>query len=156
MGSNPYPPPGMSISTDSADTARARLLEMLAIGLGGAFGSTLRSVVSVAWSSSEPIAAQPVFLDGTLIVNTLGALLLGLTLARRTTLRAPPWIRPFLTVGFLGSLTTWSTLAAASHLVLGQLGFLESSLRLFAMLGLGLGAFWLGDLWGRRLDGEEN
>lgn len=75
------------------------------IALGGAIGSVLRYVVSVAaarWVGPE-------FPYGTLIVNLTGAFLIGLVQQIATDAAAlPENARLFLATGILGGLTTYS------------------------------------------------
>jgi len=89
--------------------------------------------------------------DQNLLVNVLGAALLGLLAG----LPAAPWRQLLLGIGFCGSLTTFSSwmLAATKHLcsgdwaaAFGLIGF---------TLGLGLGAAALGFRLGRRLKPPE-
>jgi len=109
------------------------IIDYLAIALGGALGAAIRySVAQLMPASADGIPWA------TLIVNLAGAFLLG-ALARASQARAR-WVL-FAGVGFLGSLTTFSTLA------------LEISMRSSASLaltyalwtlGLGIAAAWLG------------
>lgn len=79
--------------------------DILAVFLGGGCGSVLRFLIS-AVISRNIAGAFPV---GTLTVNILGSLLLGVLtgLAARDAV-APAW-RFFLAVGFCGGFTTFST-----------------------------------------------
>ncbi|MCH9691230.1 MAG: fluoride efflux transporter CrcB [Gammaproteobacteria bacterium] len=81
-------------------------MQWLAIACGGAVGALLRYAISV-W-------AYPLFQDkfplGTLIVNLLGAFLIGIcyVLITERGLLAPEW-RLLLMTGLFGALTTFST-----------------------------------------------
>lgn len=110
---------------------------MMAVACGGMAGATVRWAISDAVPTSR-------FHWGTLLVNCIGSLLLGV-LAERF-IRSPP-TRPnlglALTAGFCGSLTTFSALAVAIAMSLqrGALGdgaFIAAS---NCLLGIGLAAF---------------
>lgn len=76
------------------------------VGIGGFLGASLRYIISLQLSkwfnSSIPI--------GTLTVNVIGGLLIGLIMEiSLTTDLIPSNLRLFLTTGILGGLTTFST-----------------------------------------------
>lgn len=78
----------------------------LAISIGAALGANLRYLlggwIAERWGSSFPWA--------TLVVNASGSLVIGLVLTLVTErIAAPPWVRPMIAIGFLGSYTTFST-----------------------------------------------
>ncbi|HFR4115945.1 TPA: fluoride efflux transporter CrcB [Yersinia enterocolitica] len=78
---------------------------LLAVFIGGGVGSVVRWLVSLKLNSFSPNI--PV---GTLIVNLVGAFIIGLTLAlfTRITHIDPVW-KLLITTGFCGGLTTFST-----------------------------------------------
>ncbi|HHA0037289.1 TPA: fluoride efflux transporter CrcB [Yersinia enterocolitica] len=78
---------------------------LLAVFIGGGVGSAVRWLVSLKLNSFSPNI--PV---GTLIVNLVGAFIIGLTLAlfTRITHIDPVW-KLLITTGFCGGLTTFST-----------------------------------------------
>lgn len=78
---------------------------LLAVFIGGGVGSVARWLVSMKLNSFSPNI--PV---GTLIVNLVGAFIIGLTLAlfTRITQIDPVW-KLLITTGFCGGLTTFST-----------------------------------------------
>ena len=79
---------------------------LLAIGAGGALGSIARYVVNVLIQSR----ASTTFPIGILAINVVGSLLLGFIM--RLTLETSalgPEMRFFLTAGFCGGFTTFST-----------------------------------------------
>ncbi|QDV62691.1 fluoride efflux transporter FluC [Crateriforma conspicua] len=88
-----------------------------AIAAGGAVGATCRYLVTVA-AMAVPGGSS---LWGTTIVNVLGCGLLG-GLAEFSLIHGnlPPAIALALRVGFLGSLTTFSTFAAESAATAGE------------------------------------
>ena len=78
------------------------------VGAGGAVGSVARYMLTYAIQWQRPAA----FPYATLVVNTSGSLLLGFLVSywiASTTLSAE--LRLFLTVGFCGGFTTFSTFA---------------------------------------------
>ena len=90
---------------------------LLGVALGGAAGSVLRYLVSHAFK-----AAPGAFPTGTLAVNLLGSLLIGLCAAWAE--RGAPWVRPWLMTGFLGGFTTFSAFSLENMRLLrdGHLG----------------------------------
>lgn len=79
---------------------------LIAIGLGGFIGSVLRYQISL-WSKG---ALGSHFPFGTIIVNVSGCFLIGLIMALAA--KNPgfsPLLKNFITIGFLGALTTFST-----------------------------------------------
>lgn len=81
------------------------MLHLLLVALGGATGSVLRYLVGL-WSLRQ---FGPAFPWGTIVVNVLGSLLIGLLaeyVARR--LNASAEVRLLLVTGFLGGFTTFS------------------------------------------------
>jgi len=112
------------------------LQQILYVGIGGFIGASLRYIISMnaikIWG--------PHFPYGTLIVNVIGGILIGLTMELSlTTNLISPDLRLFLTAGILGGLTTFSTF---SHETIGLffnnnygLGILNICLNLFLSLG---------------------
>jgi len=82
---------------------------LIMVGLGGFTGSVFRYLVS-GWI--QKLSDSPFFPYGTLGVNVLGCLLIGLLggWADNVELFSPP-VRLFLLVGLLGGFTTFSTLS---------------------------------------------
>ena len=76
------------------------------VAVGGAIGSVVRfvtSLVAARWLGAD-------FPYGTLIVNLVGAFVIGLVQELATeTLVVPDHVRLFLTTGMMGGLTTYST-----------------------------------------------
>ncbi len=80
--------------------------QLLLVGVGGGLGSIARYVVSTEVLSR----LGPGFPWGTLTVNVVGSFLLGLVLqASASTATVSPDARLFLTTGFMGGFTTYST-----------------------------------------------
>ena len=110
------------------------------VGIGAALGAWLRWALSVGLNSVFPHLPP-----GTLIANLLGGYLIGLAIAvfEAMPALAPEW-RLFAITGFLGGLTTFSTVTAESFALLerGSWGwaFLHSAGHLSGCLA----AAWLG------------
>lgn len=139
----------MGRPSDAAETKRRRdapnvFAEMMAVGLGGAIGATLRGLVDGLASTTAAIAL-PTAPMATLAVNLLGALLLGAVLGRFERLGASPLARPFLVVGLLGSFTTYSTLVAQGFEIRASVGAGAAIALLAFSLLLGLAGFAAGE-----------
>jgi CrcB protein len=82
--------------------------ELLYIGLGGFIGSVSRYLIQVMISARLPVS----FPSGTIAVNLIGCLLIGLFFGYVESRHwFSPQVRLFVTIGFLGSFTTFSTFA---------------------------------------------
>jgi len=91
------------------------LATIVAVASGGAIGATLRLLLN-GWVNKSFVYTLPL---GTLFVNLLGSLLIGMIFAYfhfNTSLS--PQIKTFLTTGILGALTTYSTFAIESFFLL--------------------------------------
>lgn len=88
----------------------------LAIGAGGFIGAISRSLLTGFFNHHIPYHGIAV---GTLGVNILGSLLMGILFAffHHTELFSPP-MKSFLSTGILGALTTYSTFAWESFYML--------------------------------------
>jgi len=110
-------------------------LTIIAVASGGAIGATLRFLINTAVNKSF-IHALPL---GTLTVNLLGSLLIGILFAYfHLNSALSPHLKTFLTTGLLGALTTYSTFAIESFFLLesGQYGhaFANMALNLFGTI----------------------
>lgn len=82
--------------------------ELLVIGIGGFLGSISRYLLQMMISARLPIS----FPSGTLAVNLIGSLMIGLFFGYVESRHwFSPQVRLFLTIGFFGSFTTFSTFA---------------------------------------------
>ena len=115
---------------------------VLIIAAGGAVGAVLRYLVAF---STQPLKDKLPLPLGTLLVNVIGCLLIGIlaTLAEQGRFITPE-SRNFLVVGILGAFTTFSTFGYESITLLDQGYTLRFIGNLAAQLILGLGAVWLG------------
>jgi CrcB protein len=113
----------------------------LSVAAGGALGASARYLVGVG--SGRLLGYG--FPWGTLTVNVLGCLLMGLlieAMALRWTVGNE--LRAFLTVGILGGFTTFSAFSADFVLLLGRKEHLAAALCLGASVGLSIAALFLG------------
>lgn len=81
-------------------------MSLLAVASGGALGAVARYLVS-GWVQDWSGGFFP---WGTFVVNVAGCLLLGFSLAWLQATLASAEVRDLVTIGFLGSFTTFSTL----------------------------------------------
>ncbi|AXX90804.1 chromosome condensation protein CrcB [Arcobacter suis] len=88
---------------------------ILAIGVGGFIGSIARAYAVHFTNKYFPIE----FPLGILFVNLVGSFLAGVLFAYFSNYPLSVNLKAFLTTGFLGALTTYSTFAIESYLLLG-------------------------------------
>ena len=123
--------------------------QIMVVGTGGFVGSSLRFVVS-GWA--QRLAASGGFPYGTLTVNVLGCLLIGLLggLAEFRQILEPGQ-RLFLLIGVLGGFTTFSTFAYESLSLLQDAEIFKVILNIFLQITLGFGAAFIGYIGARYL-----
>jgi len=113
-------------------------MTILAVAAGGALGAVARYLLAVKLYGELGIG----FPWGTLGVNVLGCALLGFVLALVQERDAfSPDVRTFLTVGFLGAMTTFSTLVYESWTFMRDDDPLRAGGYLFLSLAIGFAAF---------------
>lgn len=88
---------------------------ILAIGLGGFLGSIARAYAVHFTNKHLPME----FPLGILLVNLIGSFIIGLLFAYFSNYTVSTNLKAFLTTGFLGALTTYSTFAIESYLLFG-------------------------------------
>ncbi|MDE0181463.1 MAG: fluoride efflux transporter CrcB [Caldilineaceae bacterium] len=132
----------------TVDGFRAIAGQVVWIGLGAVLGANARYFVSL-WLAAKLGAEFPY---GTLAVNVSGSLLLGFLVAAGSHyLALSPQLRLMMTVGFLGSFTTFSTFAVES-MALWQNGRAWPALaNILANNGISLVCALLGILLARQL-----
>ncbi len=117
------------------------IANLTAVALGGAFGALSRFGLNrlvVLYSSHSVLLA-------TFIANTLGCFLMGLAYtAFITRFEGVETIKLFVTVGFLGALTTWSTFSMETVILLQQGEFLKGIGYTVLTTVCCFTAFWLG------------
>jgi fluoride exporter len=116
---------------------------LLFIGTGGFLGSISRFLASRYFQNNFPSA----FPIGTFFVNITGCLLIGLIygFSERSSLLTPGW-KLFLTVGFCGGFTTFSTFANENLALLRDGEFLHFFLYTGLSVFLGITATFFGVL----------
>jgi CrcB protein len=117
------------------------LQKYLMIAVGGALGSIARYLVGSAIGSRVGVR----FPYGTLVVNLTACLVIGFSLTyfgKRADI-APTW-RFLVTVGFIGSYSTFSTFEWETLTTLRAGAFAMASLYALGSLVLGLVAAWCG------------
>jgi len=116
--------------------------KLILIGAGGFLGAVLRFLVSAGLQSWSK---QDTFPYGTLAVNLIGCLVIGLLsqlVEAHDVLN--PEARAFVFVGTLGAFTTFSTFGNDSVNLLRAGESFLAALNVGAQLFLGLSAVWLG------------
>ena len=113
------------------------------VGLGGFIGTILRFVVSRYFQ----LNCTSVFPWGTLTVNIIGSLLIGvfLGISEKGNFLSPEW-RLFLTVGLCGGFTTFSSFTNEAFMLLQGKELLRLAYYSGLSFFLGIGAVVLGRL----------
>ena len=114
---------------------------ILIVGMGGFLGSVARYLTQLL---VERIL-HSTFPWGTFAANMAGCFIIGLVYAisERGGLLSPEW-RIFLTVGFCGGFTTFSSFAFNNLVMLNEKSYLQFSGNIFLSVFLGLTAVYLG------------
>ena len=114
---------------------------LLLVGTGGFIGTVSRFLASRFMQNHFPSA----FPFGTFFVNITGCFLIGLIygLSERSTLFSPGW-KMFLTVGFCGGFTTFSTFANENLAMLRDGDFFHFLVYTGLSVFLGIAATFLG------------
>ena len=110
------------------------------IALGGILGSLARFAISVL-ANPEPVGEFPL---GTLVINVLGCLVIGMVVPILAGHPREERLRPFIVTGVLGGFTTFSAFAVESGVMLDKGAFGRAALYIGLTLMLGLLAVPLG------------
>jgi len=109
------------------------LITALAVGLGGFLGAIGRFYVGVEMVKYFPHEVP----FATLTVNIVGSFIIGLLIALFLTYTPSITLKAFLVTGFLGALTTYSTFAIESYILLNNhfwYGILNIMLNVFGTI----------------------
>lgn len=116
---------------------------LIAIGSGGFIGAILRAYINGVVAHKLPHELP----FGTLSVNLLGSFIMGVLIAYFSYTSLPVQLKSFLSTGILGALTTYSTFAIESFLLLQggsyMLAFANMSLNLFGTILMAAGGYHL-------------
>lgn len=112
------------------------LRNILLVAFGGAVGSVCRYLVSRLLEASFPW--------GTLVVNILGSLLIGLLVGLSGKSIVSPDMKLLLVTGFCGGFTTFSTFANESFAMMRTGEVLIAALYVGVSVAIGTLAVWLG------------
>lgn len=123
-------------------------MKLVLIGLGGFFGALARYGVSLwigqNWGRNFPL--------GTLVVNVTGCFLIGLLMPLLTVkFMVSPHLRLFLTIGFLGAYTTFSTFEYETGALLTDGEWLFAALNVFLSVLIGFAALKMGETLARSI-----
>ena len=117
------------------------MAKLAAIAIGGAAGSVLRYGVS---QGIHTLVGRG-FPWGTLVVNSLGSLLVGFIfvyLVERSAVSDV--LRAALFIGLLGGFTTFSTFSLETLVLIEEASYLKAVINIFISVVLCLGGAWLG------------
>ena len=120
--------------------------KFLIISAGAVLGANARYLIS-DWAARKLGVGFPY---GTFIINLTGSLLIGLFLTLATErFVVDPRLRLFITIGFLGAYTTFSTYAYESFTLIYQGQWLAGTLNLLGSVLLGVAAVGAGIFLGK-------
>lgn len=111
------------------------------IAIGGAFGACSRYLISelcvILFGRGFPY--------GTLTVNIIGSLIMGLLMSglNQGMIEVAPW-RPMIGLGFLGALTTFSTFSMDNIVMMQQGEFIKAGLNIVLNVTVSLFACYIG------------
>ncbi len=112
---------------------------LLVVAAGGAIGASALYLMGIGSGRLVGFA----FPYGTLAVNVVGCLLMGLLIeAMALRWNVSNELRAFLTVGILGGFTTFSAFAVEFALLIERHDYLPAAVYLLASVGLSIGALF--------------
>ncbi len=119
------------------------------IALGGAIGALMRAGISI---SAVRLASEH-FPDGTLLVNIIGSLAIGMLWAFHEKAPFTENTNAFVFVGFLGAFTTFSTYSLHSMRLIQEGRYFAGGFNVIAHNVGAIAAVALGNMLGRMLRG---
>lgn len=119
---------------------------MALVGIGGLLGAISRFVTSRWLTTAYPLPSH----IATLVINTIGSLLLGFIVARAAGSSQSARWQVFLAVGFCGSFTTFSSWILDISNLAQKASMRSATNHVIASLVLGVTAFAVGMLLGQR------
>lgn len=121
--------------------------QIILVGIGGFIGAVFRFLLSGFVHRLVPLSEFPF---GTLAVNVVGCLLIGLLNGLAETRQViGPELRLFLMIGMLGGFTTFSAFGYETLELIRDAEVFRAMGNVFLQVLLGLVAVWLGDMLGR-------
>ncbi len=123
---------------------RHELMHLLAVGVGGFVGAVLRFLLSGLPQRLVFEKFGRVLPVGTLLVNVLGCLLIGVLMSLVVEQKLNETMRLLLITGCLGSLTTFSTFGWETFELLREDQFQLAFLNVATNVLVGLFAVWAG------------
>ncbi|MBP7510777.1 MAG: fluoride efflux transporter CrcB [Bacteroidia bacterium] len=117
------------------------MIQVLWIALGGAIGAVLRYLMATGINAWIPVN----FPIGTLLVNSLGCLIIGIVYSLlSTTPTYQTTLKPFLVIGILGGFTTFSSYAIETFQLAQTQQIMKALLYIALSNFIGLASAWLG------------
>lgn len=114
---------------------------ILSIAAGGAIGAVLRHLVS----SNMMRALGPAFPYGTMTVNIVGSILMGILIGVLAKyFDGNNMLRAFLTVGLLGGFTTFSAFSLDVIVMAERGDYVPATIYILASVICSVGGLWLG------------
>lgn len=121
---------------------KAALINAALVGSGGFFGAMFRYGLSGLVQRSVPLTTFPY---GTLAVNMLGCLLIGVVVGLVDSRQVfGPEVRLFVLIGLLGGFTTYSTFGYETFALLRDADYLRALANVTIHVVLGLALVWAG------------
>ena len=121
--------------------------QIFLVGVGGFIGSVFRFLLSGFVHRLVPLSEFPF---GTLVVNIIGCLLIGVLNGLAETRQViGPEFRLFFMIGMLGGFTTFSTFGYETLALMRDAEVFRAVSNVSLHVFFGLVAVWLGDMLGR-------
>ncbi len=120
---------------------------MFYVFLGGALGSVARYLFLMGFTNNN-LQKLPSYINYVLVVNIIGSFLIGIFYAllskNNISAEAKDFLKFFVAVGFLGGLTTFSSLSMDMFILLQKGEFINTAIYIILSVSLGLTAVYAG------------